>query len=90
MHMQKVGGHIGATNITITGTHSDVDFQVSATVIVDGSENEGERSEVTSESTVFVPNPSKQSVLGRGENACVELMSVVIIQDLFRNHWGGK
>lgn len=58
--MQKVGGHIGATNITITGTHSDVEFQVSATVIVDGSENEGELSQVASESTVFVPNPSKQ------------------------------
>ncbi len=52
--------------MTVSGSHSNVQFQVSATVIVNGMENEGERSEVTGDSTVFVPNPSKicQYVIG--------------------------
>lgn len=59
---QRVPGHIGATNVTVTGTHSDVEFQVSATVIVNEMDNEGERSEVTGDSTVFVPDPSKLNI----------------------------
>lgn len=57
--LQRVPAHIGSANVTVTGKHSDVQFQVSATVMVNGMENEGERSEVTLDSTVFVPNPSK-------------------------------
>ena len=45
--------------MTVSGTHSDVQFQVSAIVVVNGMENEGDRSEVTMDATVFVPNPSK-------------------------------
>ena len=45
--------------MTVSGRHSDVQFQVSATVMINEVENEGERSEVTVDSTVFVPNPSR-------------------------------
>ena len=58
-HRQKVPGHIGAVNMTIPGNHADVQFQVSATVEVDGVENEGELSEITTESIVFVPSAGK-------------------------------
>lgn len=59
-----MAGHIGAVNITVDGdvpflSNVDVSFQVSASVEVDGVENEGERSEITSDSTVFVPSASK-------------------------------
>lgn len=45
--------------MTVIGSHSYVQFQVSASIVVDGVENEGERSQVTSDSTVFVPTPSE-------------------------------
>lgn len=56
---QRVPGHIGTVQMNVTGSHSYVEFQVSATIIVDGEEDEGERSPITSDSTVFVPSPSK-------------------------------
>ena len=58
LYTQRVPGHIGVANITVPGAHSNVQFQVSATVEVDETEDEGERSEITSDSTVFVPSPS--------------------------------
>ncbi len=60
-------GHIGAVNMTVVGSHSNVHFQVSAVVVVDGVENEGARSEVTEDSTVFVPSPSKSRLIASVE-----------------------
>ena len=50
-----MSGHVGAINITVAGSHSYVQFQVSAVIEVDDTEIEGKRSAVTDESTVFVP-----------------------------------
>ncbi len=54
-----MSGHVGAANISVVGSHSSVQFQVSAVIVVDGVEIEGDKSEITSESTVFVPVASE-------------------------------
>lgn len=54
-----MAGHIGTVNMTVPGSHTDVQFQVSATVEINSVEVEGELSEITSYSTVFVPSPGK-------------------------------
>ena len=46
---------MGAVNISVVGSHSNVYFQVSAVIEVNGVDIEGEKSEITSESTIFVP-----------------------------------
>ena len=53
--MQQVPGHVGAVNITLPSSNV-FQFQVSATARVDGMENEGDLSVLTSNSTVFVPS----------------------------------
>ena len=41
--------------MTVTGSHSNFHFQVSATINVYGVYIEGERSQISQSSTVFVP-----------------------------------
>ena len=52
---QTYPGHIGAVNITVRNTEVYYTFRIRASNLVDGIQNYGEFSEVTPESTVFVP-----------------------------------
>ena len=57
--MQTYPGHIGAANITVSNTEVSYTFRVRASNLISGVQNHGEFSEVTPESTVFVPAISK-------------------------------
>ena len=50
-------GPFGAANITVPAPSFTYVFQVSASNNVNGIENEGDLSEVTANSTVFIPIP---------------------------------
>lgn len=54
--MQTYQGHIGAANITLRNSEIYYTFQVRASNLVNGFQNHGDFSEVTMESTVFVPS----------------------------------
>ena len=53
--LQTYPGHIGAANITVSNTEITYTFQVRASNLVNGIQNHGEFSQVTPESTLFVP-----------------------------------
>lgn len=54
--MQTYPGYTGAVNITVRNSEVFYMFQVRASNLVNEIQNHGEFSEVTSESTVFVPS----------------------------------
>ena len=57
--LQTYPGHIGAANVTVSNTEVTYTFRVRASNLVNGIQNDGEFSQVTPESTLFVPSLSK-------------------------------
>lgn len=57
--LQTYPGHIGAANVTLSSTGVTYAFRVRASNLVNGIENHGEFSQITPESTLFVPSLSK-------------------------------
>lgn len=57
--LQTYPGHIGAANITMSNFMAQYSFQVRASNLVNGIQNHGELSQVTSESSVFIPSTSE-------------------------------